>query len=288
MSKSELPLNAIRVFVTIVQNRSLTLAARALGISQSAVSRHLSTLEHYAGQKLIERSPFKLTPGGLQFFELVEEPVGTIEMAARQLPQDHSAPSSLLLRTSMASFSMAVLVPLLAEYTRQTRVEVSLLTSMSQPEPDDEFDILISRDLQLNSTDHWQLCGEELVCVGAPELVNAYAMQTQVHSWPMIKTRSRPDVIPFWSQAREVAAAAIQTKATYDHLYLSVAAAVAGIGFLITPEILVREQIRLGSLVAVHTPLRYTAQYSAFINRSSQKVQLAVDFCRWLKLQLHT
>ena len=52
--KDTLPLNAIRVFVTIAREQSVTAAARALGITQSAASRHLAVLEKHLQRPVLE------------------------------------------------------------------------------------------------------------------------------------------------------------------------------------------------------------------------------------------
>ncbi len=51
----DVPLNAIRAFVTIAREKSVTRAAQAMGVTQSSVSRHLAVLEDYLGAKLMER-----------------------------------------------------------------------------------------------------------------------------------------------------------------------------------------------------------------------------------------
>ena len=60
-------LRSLEVFLATAEFGQMTLAANKLGISQSAVSQHLSNLESYYGTKLIDRSlrPFGLTLTGV-------------------------------------------------------------------------------------------------------------------------------------------------------------------------------------------------------------------------------
>lgn len=51
----EVPLNAIRVFVTIAREGSVTRAASALRMTQSSVSRYLAVLQEYLGSDLMQR-----------------------------------------------------------------------------------------------------------------------------------------------------------------------------------------------------------------------------------------
>ncbi|MGY4319404.1 DNA-binding transcriptional LysR family regulator [Bradyrhizobium sp. JR3.5] len=51
----EVPLNAIRVFVAIAREGSVTRAASTLGTTQSSVSRYLAVLQDYFGTDLVKR-----------------------------------------------------------------------------------------------------------------------------------------------------------------------------------------------------------------------------------------
>ena len=55
-----LPLNALRAFDAVGQHLSFTAGAGALNVSQSAVSRHVISLEELIGQKLLDRSGARL------------------------------------------------------------------------------------------------------------------------------------------------------------------------------------------------------------------------------------
>jgi LysR family glycine cleavage system transcriptional activator len=52
-----LPLNALRAFDAVGQHLSFTAGAQALHVSQSALSRHVISLEELLGKKLLERRP---------------------------------------------------------------------------------------------------------------------------------------------------------------------------------------------------------------------------------------
>ena len=50
------PLNAARAFEAVARNGSVTRAASELSVTQGAVSRHVSALEHWLGTKLFVRT----------------------------------------------------------------------------------------------------------------------------------------------------------------------------------------------------------------------------------------
>jgi len=68
---AELDLNQVRTFVRVVEARSFTDAARALGVPKSSVSRRVSALEKALRVRLLQRSTRKLVPteAGRLYFE---------------------------------------------------------------------------------------------------------------------------------------------------------------------------------------------------------------------------
>src|ERR1035437_5064799 len=84
-----LPLNSIRVFVEAARQLSFSRAALSLGITQSGVSHHVSSLERYLGQQLFVRigSSVNLTDAGRLYFDTVHEGISTIEISTRQFRQ---------------------------------------------------------------------------------------------------------------------------------------------------------------------------------------------------------
>ncbi|MCH7342328.1 LysR family transcriptional regulator [Pelomonas sp. CA6] len=285
MSKVDMPLTAIRALVAVGRQGTFTRAASALGITQSAVSHHVATLETLAGVPLFERkgSSILFTPAGMQFYDAVKDAIATIELATQQLAQRGGLHDRLRVRTSMPSFSMAVVVPQLGAYTARQQVQIDLITSLSPPQPHDDFDVLITRDLSLPGTESWELLRETLVCVGSPTLVAAHQSRP-VPSWPMIAARSRPDLISTWAIAHEVPADRLQVTARYDHLFLAIAAAVGSAGLLVVPHLLVRDPLQSGALqLAAPGAIDSGASYVAYVHARSQHAEIARDFCRWLK-----
>jgi DNA-binding transcriptional LysR family regulator len=54
-------LRSMRLFVSVVQNGSLSAAGRQHGLSPASVSRHISALEESVGGRLLNRTSRKLT-----------------------------------------------------------------------------------------------------------------------------------------------------------------------------------------------------------------------------------
>lgn len=290
MNSHDLPLAAIRAFVMIGRHGNFTRAAKALGVTQGAISRHVATLEALADCRLFERkgSTVAFTPGGLQFYDAVKDAISTIEMATQQIAHRGGTHGRLRVRTSMPSFALTVVVPALGAFTAASTVEVDLITSLSPPQPQDAYDVLITRDLELVGTESWELVQEELVCVASPALVALHTAKPSPH-WSMIAARSRPDMIATWALAKDIAPERMHVKAMYDHLFLAVAAAIGGTGFLVVPRLLVLDPLQQGTLALVDDDkVASGATYAAYINPQGTQVQDSREFCRWLKGMLRT
>ena len=69
------PLHSLVAFETVARLRSVTAAARELGVTRSALSHSLTLLEHRLGVRLFARySPSALlTPAGQIYYDAVEE-----------------------------------------------------------------------------------------------------------------------------------------------------------------------------------------------------------------------
>ncbi|MGF6208054.1 LysR family transcriptional regulator [Pseudomonas frederiksbergensis] len=91
-------LNAIGVFVAAAEARSFVGAARALGISASAVSKSIARLEARFGVRLFHRSTrsITLTAEGTQFVERCRRVLAELEVAGEELSQNVSLPQGPL------------------------------------------------------------------------------------------------------------------------------------------------------------------------------------------------
>jgi len=285
---NNMPLTALRAFTMVGRHRHFTRAATALGVTQGAVSRHIAALESYAGCRLFNRrgSSIEFTPDGLQLFEAVKDAMSTLELTMQLLAQRGQRHDRLKVRTSMPSFAMTVVVPALGDYLTDQGVHVDVITSLSPPQATDDFDVLITRDLSLSGAESWELVREELVCVGSPALLARHRTHDK-QDWPMVASRSRPDMLAVWAVAANIAPDRLHVRTTYDHLFLAIMAAVGGAGFLVAPRLLLQDQLKAGALeLAESAPVASGASYVAFLNTHSAHAQSGRAFCRWLKARL--
>jgi DNA-binding transcriptional LysR family regulator len=84
---------ALRAFVRTVERGSVTAAARDLGVSQPAVTKHLRNLERHVGARLVERSSriVRSTPQGQALYEASRSALATIDSALEGVRRDMGA-----------------------------------------------------------------------------------------------------------------------------------------------------------------------------------------------------
>jgi DNA-binding transcriptional LysR family regulator len=89
---------ALRALVRTVERRSITAAARDLGLSQPAVSKLLRRLEEHAGARLLDRSSraVRPTPQGLALYEASQSSLATIDAAVEAVRKDMGEVSGTL------------------------------------------------------------------------------------------------------------------------------------------------------------------------------------------------
>lgn len=109
----------LEVFVTVCGTRSFTRAADQLGITKSAASQHVATLERELGVQLLHRSTrsLALTDAGAA---LLEEARALLEQAQRltERTRQQSAQLTGVLRVTSAEDSAGQVAGLIAEYVR--------------------------------------------------------------------------------------------------------------------------------------------------------------------------
>lgn len=111
MESRRVDLGWMRILAEIGKAGSLSAAARALGLTQPAVSYQIRRLEEQLGVSLLKRQHrgVELTPEGQRLFDVVAKSVSEIDQLARRLRNEADRPT-IRLRTDYA-FSALWLIP---------------------------------------------------------------------------------------------------------------------------------------------------------------------------------
>ncbi len=129
---SKLDLNALRVFVNVVENGSFSGAARALRMPSSNVSRQISQLEEKLQLRLIQRSTrhMHLTDAGQAFFNSMRPLLDQLAATEAALTQQQADPEGLLRLCLPNEIGPTLFGPMLAQFAmRYPKIEVSCVVS---------------------------------------------------------------------------------------------------------------------------------------------------------------
>ncbi|WP_206434404.1 LysR family transcriptional regulator [Iodobacter ciconiae] len=113
-------LNDMALFVEVVRAMSFRRAADAIGVSNSTLSRRVSTLEKSIGLRLLRRTTRKLelTEAGQIYYEHCKRIVDEAKLAHEQLGDLLAQPSGVLRASLPVDFAATYLAPLIAEFAR--------------------------------------------------------------------------------------------------------------------------------------------------------------------------
>lgn len=125
-------LTATRVFVTVVEQGSLTQAAERLDMSTAMVSRYLAAMEGWLGARLLHRTTrrLSLTEAGEAALASCRQLLDLSEDVEHHAGSARREPSGRLRITCSPSFADAQLAPALVDFQRQhPRVAFSLMVA---------------------------------------------------------------------------------------------------------------------------------------------------------------
>lgn len=125
-------LQALRLFLRIMELGSLAAAAQSLNMSQSAASRLLSGLEHGTGLRLFHRDRMRLVPTteGTAFFAEVRRVLVAIDDLPHVAQRVASGTRVRLRIVSMPRFAASLLAPAVARFHRdhpEVEVDVAIV-----------------------------------------------------------------------------------------------------------------------------------------------------------------
>ena len=122
-------LSDLAVFVRVVDTRGFSAAARAMGLTKSAVSKRINRLERQLGLRLLQRTTraMSLTEAGRVLYERAAQGVALLDESARLAAGLVDAPRGTLRVTASVTFGKRCLAPLIPEFlARYPEIELQL------------------------------------------------------------------------------------------------------------------------------------------------------------------
>lgn len=123
-------LQAMQVFVTVVEAGSFSAAARQIGVGQPAISKTIAQLEERIKVRLLVRSTHSLAPtdAGLRFFERARSAIREADEAELDARGAGAGLSGRLRVSAATTFARLLIVPRLPEFlARHPDIEIDVL-----------------------------------------------------------------------------------------------------------------------------------------------------------------
>ncbi len=284
------PLNALRAFEAAGRLGSFKEAAAELHVTPGAVSQQVRLLEEWLGAALFERHNRQvvLTPAARVYLEEIGPLFERISLASARygVPQ---AVSRTLSVSALATFTLRWLVPRLARFRAEhPDVEVKLDTSNEPLESlKAEYDVIIrgGPDTFYGYSMRPFLSDERLpVC--SPSLLQRVPLRSpdDLQHHTLLHTSSLPRLWPDWLASAQVPALRAAATLTFDHFFLTLQAAIDGIGIAMGPTALVCDDLAAGRLVAPFDGPRLPSRsYCAYVPNEKADDELVALFLAWLE-----
>lgn len=286
--KSQIPpLNAVRFFEAASRHLSFVRAAEELGVTQSAVSKQIATLEDYIGSQLFERKGggVALTLEGRELKQAVGPAFELLQSSFQRYTRRSRYDGTIRL-TTVASFASQFLMPRLSDFQlRFPSVKLEILTS-------DRLVDLVREAVDLSirfGTGNWPdvsttpLTTGRLIPICSPQVFDDHEQLAQrvLASMPRIQT-SLLDEWRAFDDVRGQGAEVNTNGLMLEHFLVALQAVRVGQGVALLPEILIRDELQADRLIALSEPVDWTSTfYLCHMPGVDQEPKLR-DFVTWL------
>lgn len=251
----------LRTFVEVFRHGSLTQAAERLGLTQPAVSQHISSLETFLEKPLFRRHPRGVEPT-VAAKELARRTATQLDHIEEVLSETRARTTRLAgtLHVSGPSDILSDLVsPHLSAITKNN-MSVSMLPGTGQAvwnrllegTADFGFTVMTPKDGRLE----FEIAGrEELLLTVHPDMANAFRKSTDfgpiLEDLPYVGYSDQRDLIRFWTRHNGVDVGGAEEVVTAPDLRALRTLVAAGLGWSVLPRYLVIDHLRNGSLIAI-------------------------------------
>lgn len=281
----------METFVRVVDGNSFTAAARALGSSQSRVSKAIAALEARLGARLIVRTTrhISLTPAGTEFYRRARAILAAAEEAEAGVRIGQDLIGGRIKVNTSAMLALPLVQPaLLAFRAAHSKLSIELVMDDRRIDPVEEGVDLIVR---VGALDDSGLVARR---AGAARF-GFYATPGYLTANPVkldsLADLSRHTVIAIPERQgrgrRAVPGATIERNIMVSNMLLAHAAARIGTGIAVLPRFLAADDIAAGGLVEVLADLDLPTADISFLHPFGQDAPLRIrafmDFAvaRW-------
>lgn len=249
-------LAALRTFEAAARHLSFTRAATELNLTQSAVSRQIRQMEEYLGVLLFQRVQKRLvlTDAGQSYVKDIRAALEQMQAATVNLLA-HQGKGGIIHLATPPAFCVKWLIPRLSAFSAQFPNIFVNLSTRAKPfdfnsEPFDAAIYYGGKDWPGVVSE--KLVGEELLVVCSEDYLHQQGGTGSVHDigrYVLLQQTSRQTRWQEWMDRNGVHGPNALTGLRFEHLYMVMQAAIAGLGVGLLPRILVQDEIASGRLV---------------------------------------
>ncbi|TNC15060.1 LysR family transcriptional regulator [Methylobacterium terricola] len=283
------PLSSLRAFEATARLGSVTRAADELGRTHGAVSRQVRALQEQAGTLLFEKAGtgLRLTPAGEAFRTVVTGALDDLERGYRRL-RDAGHGANVHLACG-ATFAMRWLVPRLSGFYRaRPTVQVRLSMTSAREIRDEGADLVLTWDrlahpirdearaIRLGDVAFGVVCAP-----GYPVRAEGRTLAAAAR----IRHEYTPHAWPAWETAAGWRIAAERDLA-FPHNGLCIEAALSGLGLAVVEQMLVRDDLAAGRLLAPCGFHRFPDGFAVLPAADRPLSPAAAAFIDWLRRML--
>ncbi|MEZ6968957.1 LysR family transcriptional regulator [Aeromonas sp. S11(2024)] len=294
--RTGMELNALKIFIAVVENSSFVGASKTLQIPTSNVSRSISQLEEALNLQLIERSTrhMKLTQSGQLLYTRVKPLLESLEQTEAELTSQQIQLKGPLRICIPNEAGPKLLGTAIADFACQhPEITISCITNLSGLESlreDLDMAIIIHRG-KMDDCDYIASHLTTIPCtvVGSPSLIQKWGLPnhtSQLKTLPCITTVSALKGMPWQFTRTGSEFSTIQVNEHYrvNSGELALKAAIAGVGFAILAKVSCQEFINDGSLVEIELelPAAPLQLFAVYANRQylPAKTRVFIEFVR--------
>lgn len=266
-------LTDMSVFVRVVESGSFSAAARALGMTPSAVSRQVSRLERALSSKLLERNTrnLRLTEFGAQAFERCQRMLESATEVLELAEITSLIPTGVLRVSTPKAFGKQVIHPLIPEFLdRFPDVDLQLFISDQKLDPiQDQLDLIIS----ITNTPIEGLVARRLTkvyqyLVASPTYLEKHGVPTTPadlarHTCLFLGENATDST---WNFVRDNVDTSVQVRGRYsvNHTEVRLDCVLQDMGITCLPDFTVREAMARGDVVRILPDWEYLGAYQGW------------------------
>ena len=287
----ETPLNALRAFAAIVSEGGVRPAARGLGVSHSAVSRHLKELEVWLGADLLDRNRdghgLQLTVQGKALGDAAVRLLSEVSHVAEGL-REQRAKNAVLIDTT-PSFAARWLLPNLPAFEeREPWIKVSILVDQRPRSPDSmrcDLAIRMGKKPEAGTT-AFQLMSDRLLPLASPRYWEAHTKPStpfDLAGHTLLHDRDPNAAWSLWKAAFGPSELDVQSGRRFSSSDLLLRAAEQGMGVALSHYQLARESLEAGLLEPAFPDVNLPLTGGYWVIPAQRRASLAAEtFMAWL------